>query len=117
MPGFTAPEIAILGNIIRYHRGSKPKLRHLEFAALSARDQQRVRALSAIVRLADGLDRGHHHNVVHLEVAREGDALRLRAWTREPADLERWAAVQRTSALAEVLGMPVVVEVERHVPA
>lgn len=114
MPGFTAPEIAVLGNIIRYHRGSKPKLRHAEFAALSARDQQRVRVMSAMVRLADGLDRGHHHNVVQLEVVREPDALKVRAWTREPADLERWAAVQRTGALSEVLGLPVVVEVERH---
>lgn len=114
MPGFTAPELAVIGNIVRYHRAGKPKLRHVEYAALSVRDQERVRVLSAIVRLADGLDRGHHRNVVHLEVALDTESLRIRAWTREPGDLERWAAVQRTGALADVLGVPILIEVERH---
>jgi hypothetical protein len=68
--------------------------------------------LSAFVRLADGLDRGHNRNVVHLEVVL-GKELLVRAWTREPGDLERWAAVQRMGPLAEVLGVPVNVEVER----
>lgn len=112
MPGFTSPEVALLGNIVRYHRGGKPKLRNPEFAALPAKDQQRARLLSAFVRLADGLDRGHNHNVVHLEVV-VGKELLVRAWTREPGDLERWAAVQRLGPLAEALGLTVKVEVER----
>lgn len=113
MPGFTAPEIALLGNLVRYHRGSKPKERHPEFAALGARDQKRVRVLSAFLRVADALDRGHDQNVVTLDVRVQDGCVRVCASTRDPEDLERWAVVQRLPVLEEALSVPVIFEVGR----
>ncbi len=45
--------------ISRYHRRRGPRKKHPEFAALPPADQAAVRRLSGLLRIADGLDRGH----------------------------------------------------------
>lgn len=42
--------------VARYHRGSAPKEKHGAFRRLDEDEQQRVRALAALLRLADALD-------------------------------------------------------------
>jgi exopolyphosphatase/guanosine-5'-triphosphate,3'-diphosphate pyrophosphatase len=113
MAGFTAPEIAILGNLVRYHRGNRPKLRHPEFAALVRPDRTRVRVLSALLRFADALDRGHHGRARTIDVRVADDGVHVRVLAEEPFDLERWAAVQRVDALEEELEVRFHVEFER----
>lgn len=103
MPGFTAPEIALIGNLVRFHRGGRPKTTHEEYAALSRFDRRRVRWLAGLLRVADALDRGHQQNVARMEARLTEQGLVVDAWTREAPDLERWSAVQRSALLAEVL--------------
>ena len=45
--------------IARYHRGSAPKKKHRNFGMLDKTLRQRIKRLSAILRVADGFDRGH----------------------------------------------------------
>ncbi len=61
--GFTPRERELIANIARYHRKAKPKGSHESFAALSPQDQQLVRRLGGIIRLADGLDRRRNRQV------------------------------------------------------
>lgn len=68
-PGLSDRQRLLLANLVRYHRKSEPSLAHRLFAALSPEDQQRVRALSALLRLADGLDRPHNAAVQQLKVS------------------------------------------------
>ncbi|MDP4267948.1 MAG: HD domain-containing protein [Bacteroidota bacterium] len=57
---FTEEEIKIIANIARYHRGKMPRNSHKCFSALdNDKDRELVKKLGAIVRIADGLDRGH----------------------------------------------------------
>lgn len=59
-PGGLQPrEVAIVANVARYHRKALPKLKHERFASLNETDRQIVEKLSAIIRIADGLDRTH----------------------------------------------------------
>ncbi|MBX2797437.1 MAG: Ppx/GppA family phosphatase [Myxococcales bacterium] len=111
MPGFTAPEVAVVANIVRYHRG-RPRDSHRHFKALSRVDQRKVEVLSAILRMADSLDRSHNQFVVGLEVADDGTAVTITAKTRDNAHIERWAADRRTRRLSNVLGRPVTVVLE-----
>ena len=55
--GFTPREQEIVANIARYHRKALPKKKHENFVHLAAEDQELVRRLGGILRLADGLDR------------------------------------------------------------
>lgn len=66
LTGFSEAERAVIANIARYHRGSLPKERHPEFAALNDADRDSVRKLGAIVRLADALDRSHDSRITDL---------------------------------------------------
>jgi len=112
MPGFTAPEIAVLGNLIRYHRTGRPRRRHPEFEALVPSARAQVRVLAAILALADAFDRSHSQNISHLDLTLSAEALQIRAHCEQPAHLERWAAMSRCEALAEVLGRVIQIEVD-----
>ena len=66
LTGFSEAERAVIANIARYHRGSVPKERHPEFAALNNPDRETVCKLGGIVRLADALDRSHDSRITDL---------------------------------------------------
>jgi putative phosphoesterase len=53
---FDERERNIVGSIARYHRKKLPNKGHPNFAALQRGERQKVKALSAILRVADGLD-------------------------------------------------------------
>jgi len=56
MKSFSKPDLELVANIARYHRKAHPSQKHLGFSQLSPTDQDVVRKLSAIVRVADALD-------------------------------------------------------------
>lgn len=63
-----AEAIALMSQVARYHRKSVPDLEHEDYAALSPRERERVQLLASLLRIADGLDRGHAQNINHLSV-------------------------------------------------
>ena len=66
LTGFSEVERSVIANIARYHRGSLPKERHPEYAALNAADRDNVWKLAGIVRLADALDRSHDSRITEI---------------------------------------------------
>lgn len=112
MPGFTSPEVAVLGNLVRYHRSGKAKQGHAEFAALDAVGRDRVNGLAAILCLADALDRGHNQSVQGIDVTVSKERVHILARTRDAGHLERWAAVRRCEPLSRLLGLPVEIELD-----
>ncbi len=77
LTGFSEAERAVIANAARYHRGSLPKERHLEYAALNTADRETVGRLGAIVRVADALDRSHDSRVSDLRCTREEDTVHM----------------------------------------
>src|SRR3546814_15978186 len=57
LTGFTEHEVELISVIARYHRKSEPKAKHAEYAALDDDEQRLVTWLSALLRVAIGLDR------------------------------------------------------------
>lgn len=56
MKSFSKLDLELVANIARYHRKAHPSQKHLGFSQLSPVDQDVVRKLSALVRVADALD-------------------------------------------------------------
>jgi exopolyphosphatase/guanosine-5'-triphosphate,3'-diphosphate pyrophosphatase len=56
MKSFSKLDLELVANIARYHRRAHPSQKHLGFSQLSPVDQDVVRKLSALVRVADALD-------------------------------------------------------------
>ena len=108
MAGFTAPDLAVLANLVRYHRGPRPKQTHRAFAALSKANQRRVEILSAILQFADSLDRSHRQPVRTLLVRTVGAKLMIDATVdAEEVYVERWSSERRAEVLEVVLGREV----------
>ena len=57
--GFEPHEIEVIALVARYHRQGTPKKSHEGYGDLGGTARATVRVLSAIVRLAEGLDRSH----------------------------------------------------------
>ena len=58
----------LIANVARYHRKSPPKKTHENFNALSDEEKFIVKALSAILRIADAVDRTHDARVSCVDV-------------------------------------------------
>jgi len=66
-PGLSDAQRGRVAMIARYHRKRPPDAsRHYAFAELGPDDQDMIRWLSGILRVADGLDRAHTADVEHL---------------------------------------------------
>ncbi|MFZ1731319.1 MAG: Ppx/GppA phosphatase family protein [Bacteroidota bacterium] len=102
--GFTDREIEIIANVARYHRKSHPKAKHESFPELAERDQSLVRALSALLRIADGLDRRHQDIFAAIAVERTKNSIDLRLALKRDTDpnIELWGA-ERRKELFEIL--------------
>jgi exopolyphosphatase/guanosine-5'-triphosphate,3'-diphosphate pyrophosphatase len=110
LTGFTDREVELIAQVARYHRKSAPRKKHPEYGQLSAEDQERVRVLAGLLRIAVGLDRTHVGAVASVRCW-DGDHGQLVVGARgeDGADLELdlYAAGQRTGLLAEVLDVDV----------
>jgi exopolyphosphatase/guanosine-5'-triphosphate,3'-diphosphate pyrophosphatase len=61
--GFSKKQRIIVGLIARYHRGIFPSRCHKYYGKLDSESRYYVRKLSALLRLADGLDGNHESSV------------------------------------------------------
>jgi exopolyphosphatase/guanosine-5'-triphosphate,3'-diphosphate pyrophosphatase len=107
--GISPGEQVAIANIARYHRGAAPKRKHANYGTLDKALRDRIRRLSAILRVADGFDRGHVGAVSALKVRWMKRALRI---TPVPAPrarmrLEMWGASRKSALLAKLAGVPV----------
>jgi exopolyphosphatase/guanosine-5'-triphosphate,3'-diphosphate pyrophosphatase len=107
--GMTPTEQVMIANVARYHRGAEPRKIHENFGPLTGSARARVRRLAAILRVADGFDRGHTAAVADIRVRWLERALRLIPVPAEGASirLEVWGASKKSGLLAEVAGVPV----------
>ena len=106
LSGFNDHEIEMVAQVARYHRKSAPSAKHAEFSGLRGRDQQTVRTLAGLLRVAIGLDRTHAGLVRSVRVGRRGKTLTIEALAPAGTDLslELYTATERRTLLEEVLG-------------
>jgi len=108
--GMSPMEQLVVANVARYHRGAEPSKLHPSYDALSKPMREEVRRLSAILRLADGLDRGHICAVDRVRVRWMHDRIRITPIARnihQPMRLEIWGASRKARLLEKVAGIPV----------
>lgn len=110
MPAFTQRELEIVANVARYHRRSGPKSKHPNFAKLRPEDRRIIRRLSAVLRVADGLDRAHKQNVTSLRCEPEGESVRVVIEAGVRPHVAVWGATQKADVFGAVFEKePVVV--------
>ncbi|RMH04525.1 MAG: Ppx/GppA family phosphatase [Nitrospirae bacterium] len=105
LSGLTDEEIAVIANVARYHRRALPHRRHLAFRELSRDRQWVVKVLSALLRIADGLDRTHFSIVKEVTVT-VGHTVVVHAICRDDAELELWSAQERADLFEMIFHRP-----------
>jgi exopolyphosphatase/guanosine-5'-triphosphate,3'-diphosphate pyrophosphatase len=114
MVGFSRADVGMMAGIARYHRKAEPPgedalsktvdERHRAFRDLGRRARRRVRYLTAVLRLADALDRTHGRLVraVRCQVGRK--TIELRIEVDGDPELELWAARRKGDLLESLAG-------------
>ncbi len=108
--GIAPAEQIVIANVARYHRGGPPRKKHRNFSALDAPLRDKIKRLSAILRVADGFDRGHVGAVGEIKVRWMQRALRITPVSTKgasPLRLELWGAHRKSQLLSELAGVPV----------
>lgn len=112
LPGLRAEEIEVIANIARYHRRSLPGRHHEAFQTLTPGNRRTVETLSALLRMADALDRSQFSVIQDLAV-KPGKRILITVHTAGDPELELWAARNRVDLFEKVFKRPVEFVVRR----
>jgi CHAD domain-containing protein len=109
-PGWNNEEWELLATVIRYHRGPEPSMRRGQFAKFAPAQQQRVRGLAGVLRLAralrkSGIEAG---TGIRAEKSAETVVLRVPNLVDDVDTASRLAAGKHL--LEEFLGIPLVLK-------
>jgi exopolyphosphatase/guanosine-5'-triphosphate,3'-diphosphate pyrophosphatase len=101
---FTSIERELTAQIARYHRKSVPSLSHKSFSLLSYEDKQRIKILSSILRIADGLDNNHEQKTTDIicKITRKNILIQLISDKDPHENIE--AAIKKSDYMVELLG-------------
>jgi exopolyphosphatase/guanosine-5'-triphosphate,3'-diphosphate pyrophosphatase len=107
LQGIEPDEVAVLAALARYHRRGLPKEEHEEWRAVPRRLRRTTSMLIALLRVADGLDRGHAQEVAGLSARVKRDAVVVRLRGARDLSLDVWAAEGKGDLFREVFGRPI----------
>ena len=102
--GFEPEEVEMMALAARYHRRGLPKRSHDGYGTQPSSRRRTIRTLSAMLRVAEGLDRSHAQSVASIEVVSGGHDCLLRVIPAGDTELELWAAQRNVAPLESVLG-------------
>lgn len=110
IPGLADREREVVARIARYHRRSFPDPDHAGMDGLTVSEVRLVRKLSAILRVADALDRSHVQPIDRLRIEQRAKEITLRVAARGPVDLELWDVSRDAALFARMFGRRLRVE-------
>ena len=108
LPGFSPRELILIGLVARYHRKGAPDAYDLGDVGQPG-DDERLRLLCGMIRLAEQLERSRDQAVTDVRVSARNGAVALDATTDPSLDatVPIWAARRNSDLLAEALGRDV----------
>jgi exopolyphosphatase / guanosine-5'-triphosphate,3'-diphosphate pyrophosphatase len=99
--GFAPEEVALLAAIARWHRRGEPRATD-EFGPLGPGGEERLRKLTALLRIADGLDRSRSQVVDDIDVRVGPSLVMIRITRHGDAELEQWGARRKRDQFEKV---------------
>lgn len=102
--GFSPEEVAMLAAVVRHHRRGEPKDTEPFLAAVPGPRRSHVRKLAAILRVADGLDRGRTGVVSDVKVRLGEDLVLLRVSAAGDPELSLWGVRRRRELFEKIFG-------------
>ena len=88
-------------------RGLTCKRKHKDFFALEPDQRSAVRKLTAILRIADALDRSRRQAVKKIRCEQGRTGVTIHAESDDECDVELWMADRNADLFRDVFGVPV----------
>lgn len=108
--GLNRMEIEVVAHVARYHRRSGPKASHYEYLALPREWRVVISKLSAILRVADAICRGHLRSVQEIRFEHHADELIVSLPNVGGLGLEERAIAVKGDLFEDIYGMRVRLE-------
>ena len=102
--GLTREDMALIGNVARYHRRAIPQRSHIPYVALDPDTRAVVNKLAALLRLANALDADHLQKVRDVRAVEEDGGWALEIDGASDLTMERLAVSSRADLFTEVFG-------------
>lgn len=106
--GLSKDEISLIAQIVSYHRGTKMPQDDPEFKLFSRAYRMTVLKLSAILRVADALDRGHQQKLTNFTLSFSAESLTIRVKGNNNLLLEKMAVEEKGDLFENVFGYKIV---------
>jgi|CXWL01.1.fsa_nt_gi exopolyphosphatase/guanosine-5'-triphosphate,3'-diphosphate pyrophosphatase len=111
----TEEEIKIIAAVARYHRKSSPLATHLIYNSLASDQQILVQKLSALLRVANALDRSHRQKVKKMEVKfTKTQDINLIVYSHESFLLEKSSFMEKKGFFEEITGNRLILTVRQE---
>lgn len=102
LPGFSDREKHMVACVARYHRKAHPQPGHKGYGELGDHDREVVRKLSALIRIADGLDRAHDASICGLAATVNETTVRIVLEQQRPSGTDVWGGMRKRGLFEEV---------------
>ena len=103
LPGFTPREVALIGQMARYHRKGTPAMGGLK-PLMHKGDQELLDRCSALLRVAEQLERSRDQTVHDALVELDDGRVRLELVADEEVPVARWAAERQNDVFERAFG-------------
>ncbi len=108
--GLSERQQEVVASLVLYHRKSSPAFDGAEFKTLPQKERITLEKLSALLRLADGLDVSHASHVTGASLAEKKKHWQLVLHGRGDLMIEKWALNKRRSLFEGVFGVSLEIE-------
>jgi exopolyphosphatase/guanosine-5'-triphosphate,3'-diphosphate pyrophosphatase len=108
--GLTQGELAVVANVARYHRRSRPKPSHPEYTMLPREQRMIVNKLAALLRVADALDISRTQQIHDFQCRIDNNGLVISVSGGGDLTLERRSLAELGDMLLDIYGLDVRLE-------
>ncbi|MDK2962938.1 MAG: exopolyphosphatase / guanosine-5-triphosphate,3-diphosphate pyrophosphatase [Verrucomicrobiota bacterium] len=102
--GLSQQDRTITALTVRYHRSALPRSTHTDYTRLTRVNRLRVSKLAAILRVADGLDRGHVQRIRNPQFLLFPDRLQIGVSNLRDCAVEEIAVSEKSDLFEQVYG-------------
>lgn len=108
--GLNYTELEIIANISLYHSRIIPSYEDENYKHLSIEAKVLVSKLTAILRIADSLDRSHYQKIQDIDVKITDEELIITIISDKNIDLEEWSFKEKARFFEEVFGLKAIIK-------
>lgn len=111
--GLDMHETELIANIVKYHSSIVPNMLDYNFNRLNSKDQMLVSKLTAILRVAESLDKGHIKKFDDIDLKLKENTLIIGISTLRNTQIEEWSFAAKKRYFEEVYSMQAVIKKKR----